>query len=330
MMETTIPAAPCPICKEESDHTKVTHHSRGVQVECPRCGKFLMTGSAQAVAKNRVFDPRVSAWVRGRSEDGELVEINSQILDGLESTLPAYRVSAKQLLLLKSLERRTTRPGDAVLIVPEYDYGLAWATTPGELVYLLESLLERKLIARADGSFWEDQSASKQRPISGELAGQFSITAEGWDHIESNSKASCISTQVFVAMSFSDELKSAWRLGIEPGVSTCGWSPYRVDSRPHADRIDTKIMSEIKNSRFLVADVTGQKAGVYFEAGYALGLSIPVIWSVRADELDKVHFDTRQYNHIVWKSEGDLKKSLHHYINAIVGKGPGPKEDLPD
>lgn len=63
--------------------------------------------------------------------------------------------------------------------------------------------------------------------------------------------------------------------------------PHRVDKEPHIDRIDAKIIADIKDSLFLVADVTRQKQGVYFEAGFALGLKLPVISSVREDDLKK-------------------------------------------
>ena len=33
-------------------------------------------------------------------------------------------------------------------------------------------------------------------------------------------------------------------------------------------------MAEIRRSRFVVADYTGQVNGVYFEAGFALGLGL--------------------------------------------------------
>ncbi len=49
-----------------------------------------------------------------------------------------------------------------------------------------------------------------------------------------------------------------------------GYKAYRVDSKPHSDRIDAKIITEIKNSRFLFADVTEQKQGVYFKLVMAL------------------------------------------------------------
>ncbi|MGH8544147.1 MAG: hypothetical protein ACREX3_11070, partial [Gammaproteobacteria bacterium] len=85
--------------------------------------------------------------------------------------------------------------------------------------------------------------------------------------------------------------------GIAPAIAANGYKPYRVDSERHLDRIDAKIIAEIKTSRLLVADVTQQRQGVYYEAGYTQGLGLPVIWCVREDELGNVHFDTRQYSH---------------------------------
>jgi nucleoside 2-deoxyribosyltransferase len=83
----------------------------------------------------------------------------------------------------------------------------------------------------------------------------------------------------------------------QTGNTERGYTAYRVDEEPHSDNIIFRIMAEIKNSRFVVADVTEQKNGVYFEAGYALGLGLPVIWTVRKDDAKNVHFDTAQYNH---------------------------------
>ena len=81
-----------------------------------------------------------------------------------------------------------------------------------------------------------------------------------------------------------------------------------------------KIMAEIKNSRFVIADVTGQKNGVYFEGGHALGLGLPVIWSVRKDDADNIHFDTAQYNQIRWETPEELQEGLFDFICAIIGQ----------
>ena len=64
------------------------------------------------------------------------------------------------------------------------------------------------------------------------------------------------------------------------------------------------------------------RGGVYFEAGFALGLSIPVIWTCREDMIKHVHFDTRQFNHIVWTDADDLFTKLKNRIGAVSGDGP--------
>lgn len=64
------------------------------------------------------------------------------------------------------------------------------------------------------------------------------------------------------------------------------------------------------------------RGGVYYEAGFAGGLGIPVIWTVAKDSLDDVHFDTRQYNHIVWDAPETLRKLLAARIGAVIGDGP--------
>ncbi len=78
------------------------------------------------------------------------------------------------------------------------------------------------------------------------------------------------------------------------------------------------IIAEIRKSLFMVADFTENRGGVYFEAGYAQGLGIPVIWTCRHDHKDRLHFDTRQYNHILWTDEIDLFEQLRRRIEATI------------
>ena len=122
-------------------------------------------------------------------------------------------------------------------------------------------------------------------------------------------------------MSFSEDLRPVWTDALRPAIVDAGYKPYRIDAEPHIDRIDAKIVAEIKNSKFLVADMTQHKHGVYFEAGLALGLGLPVIWSVRANDLESTHFDTRQYNHIVWSDVAELRERVFVTICAVIGKG---------
>jgi NADPH:quinone reductase-like Zn-dependent oxidoreductase len=62
------------------------------------------------------------------------------------------------------------------------------------------------------------------------------------------------------------------------------------------------------------------RSGVFFEAGFAKGLGREVIFIVREADIEelKEHFDTRQYNHIVYDSAEDLRKKLYNRICATI------------
>ncbi|MFC1886373.1 hypothetical protein ACFLZM_04890, partial [Thermodesulfobacteriota bacterium] len=70
-------------------------------------------------------------------------------------------------------------------------------------------------------------------------------------------------------------------------------------------KIDDEIIAQIRRSRFIVADFTGHRGGVYYEAGFAKGLGLEVIWTCNKNDIDKLHFDIRQYNCIDWDWDAD-------------------------
>jgi len=72
-------------------------------------------------------------------------------------------------------------------------------------------------------------------------------------------------------------------------------APQDTNRLEHNEKIDDLIVAEIRKSGLVVADFTGDRGGVYFEAGYARGLGLPVIWPCRKDWLEKLHFDTEHY-----------------------------------
>jgi hypothetical protein len=149
------------------------------------------------------------------------------------------------------------------------------------------------------------------------------ILPAGWEAIGKCRKPNELSEKVFVAMSFCDDMKPLYLEGIAPAIEEdCGYQPVRIDNKEFVGDVVDEILAEIRESRFVVADVTGQRAGVYYEAGFALGLGLPVVWSCRENEIDKVHFDTRQQNHIVWNDAKQLRERLANRIRAVIGLGP--------
>lgn len=126
--------------------------------------------------------------------------------------------------------------------------------------------------------------------------------------------------------------------GIKLAIEDAGYDCMRIDNQEHNNRIDDEIIAEIRKSRFVVADFTAgccemcdtckhstncldkvrPRGGVYFEAGYANGLGIEVIWTVRKDQLDQVHFDARQYNFIDYETAEELRTRLRNRIKATI------------
>lgn len=115
-----------------------------------------------------------------------------------------------------------------------------------------------------------------------------------------------------------------WENGLKIALEQTNYIPIRIDRTEHNDKIDDRIIAEIRKSGLLVADFTGQRGGVYFEAGFVLGLGIPVIWTCRDTDVEKLHFDTRQYNHIVWTDSSELKEKLINRIEATLPNRPKP------
>jgi hypothetical protein len=145
------------------------------------------------------------------------------------------------------------------------------------------------------------------------------LTRRGWERVsELKRKQRASGRTAFVVMWFDDAMDEAWTLGLRPGVDNAGFEPRRMKEEVHPDRIDARIVAAIRSCRFLVADVTGERPAVYYEAGLAEGLSKTVIWTCRRDKADDMCFDTRQFRHILWEEPEDLSSQLTDTIRALV------------
>lgn len=166
------------------------------------------------------------------------------------------------------------------------------------------------------------QEGFVNRGTAGEV--RYKVTLAGHAHLESLPPG-VHSNRVFVAMWFDDSMKEVYYKGIEPAIKEAGYEPTRVDQEQFLTKIDEKIIADIRGSAFVVADFThgedGQRGSVYYEAGFAHGLNIPVIFLCRQTEEDaelNLAFDTQQYPHILWENEEDLKEKLLQKIRAVM------------
>jgi hypothetical protein len=90
-----------------------------------------------------------------------------------------------------------------------------------------------------------------------------------------------------------------------------------------------RIITHIRDSKFIVADFTKNRGGVYYEAGVAFGLGIDVVNVCDAACLDKesddpLHFDVRHLVFVPWKNDelSKFSEALCNHIVALHGRGP--------
>ena len=277
-------------------------------VKCKTCGFFEISSSALAtISENdKELLPYISIHTREASERGDKVILDSTNWKDIANAHKVTPILVKAMKLLELTASRS-QPGHPVRFDEISDPPLVGAVDPAELAFLLDHLKELGYLE------WCNQSWL------------YILKAKGWQELQTIKTRGGISGKCFVAMSFDQSLKEAYESGIFPAIKAdCKMEPVRIDRVHHNDKICDKIIAEIRTSQFLLADVTLQRAGVYFEAGFAMGLGRPIIWSCRQDDLRNVHFDTRQYNHIVWKEPTDLRIQLTDRIKATITTGAVP------
>ena len=148
--------------------------------------------------------------------------------------------------------------------------------------------------------------------------GAFFLTIKFWERVDNLKAQELDNKRAFVAMWFHESMNDYYENGIKKALEEAGYLPVRIDLQDFNEKICDEIIAEIKRCKFLVSDFSGQRGGVYYEAGFAKGLGRPVIFTVKKDDVEQLHFDTRQYNHIVYDTPEDLYKKLYNRICATI------------
>ncbi len=159
---------------------------------------------------------------------------------------------------------------------------------------------------------------SENSKISGNCI-KYNITFKGLNKIFESFDNGKNSNNCFIAMSFGNGMTEI-RTAIKEAVSDTGFNPLLIDEI-HVESeqtINDGIIVNIKKSRFCIADFTQQKDGVYFEAGFALGRGLKVIYTCNEKDFNETHFDTNHFPHIIYNTPDELKKRLVDKIEAWI------------
>lgn len=300
----------CPLCGTDATIRERPLGLDGKAIDCALCTKFEISDNALAGLRSRPGDEDLLPYLicHIRQAKQPVFTIASHTWREFAQSHKGTRFSQKTAKLLDLLAARSDfKPGSRIQVKSKLDWPLVDAGSEVELDYLLNYLLDEKYVDK------------RFDPL-------FQLTPKAWERFEKAGTGQGIPGKCFVAMSFDESLKEAYEDGIFLAVKNdCKMEPVRIDLVPHNDNIVDKIISEIRSCQFMVADFTGQRGGIYFEAGFAKGLGRPVIWTCRKDDFENIHFDIAQFSHIIWKDPADLRMRLADRIKATI---PGAAEGM--
>ncbi len=265
-------------------------HSRNLHYRCQQ----LSSEEAKRL-KERLATALIDRMAEGEQEPLIDLRMIDRIVE-FSKPLPAAKRARRLLRFMASPVFRVHESLNFTSHGPliEAALGVSESTSVQELYYFLSYLVESGLA--------KDNTA---------IDGGYVATVRGHESIEQESIAES-SSNVFVAMWFTPEMDDVW-IAIKKAVECAGYKPVRVDLEKFDGLIDDKIAADIRHSKFVIADLThgidGHRGSVYYEAGFARGLSKYVIQTVRKDHLDPktldfgIAFDLNHYPVITWSSE---------------------------
>ena len=314
-------SACCPICLQTSKQGK--HGYDWLSVNCPNCGEFVITDDAQFDAKAQIGNDEAlrakgSHYVRKRLESGEQVRIYSNDIQAIiDAELPSIIEQANNLL--RHFATITKEPGKTLQIANAEEWiGVTGAITKDGVDALLLYLINENYLI----------IPTRNQPSI------FSMTVRGWVHYEQIQKQAKDSTIAFMAMQFrDDELDKIVDEVFRDAVEQTGFRLQKLTDDQKAGLIDDQIRVQIRRSRFLIADLTHANNGAYWEAGFAEGIGIPVIYTCKQavfdDEEKKPHFDTNHHLIVMWGPDKpeEAAKKLKATIRATLPEAAKMEDD---
>ncbi len=305
----------CPVCR--ADATESNAGGASSAFSCPFCGDFKISGTLLAtLPTNSKYNDKDRALIgyvlRQKQQAGETPELVGNIVERIvaENSLPEIKEQIDNLI-----------------------YYLGELTTPGrqyrgdtrEVLTTIGAIdLENYMLIRH--FLFEKEYASGVSGI-GDYKEDITLRIQGWERFYELKNSVSDNRLAFMAMPFEDKrLQNVFLNWFKPACQALGFELRRVDELPEAGIINNKMMVDIRKSRFIIAELTGENRGVYWEAGFAEGLKKPVIYTCD-DEYEAnnpLHFDIRQHHTVFW-TDDTLKEAAENLVVTIQATIPEAK-----
>ena len=289
----------CPICLNEMTgiyQSKCSYVSTGDRdsfgFECEVCGKVELSGTAYRgpLDPERTKDPKkaklnhiqraaLSHRTRIASRDNEPLVITTDWLNQFIASgagLPSPGLQAKNIIRFVGDE--VTRTGEPISHLPIYFTSIIGAPN--------RKFAHRLALELVDYGLLKGSNVSTN---DGDNIMNVDLSLRGWQEYDDEKHGKVTSDTGFIAMEFEDEeLDKLVNEVIKPAIlSETGYELVDMRDVPEAGVIDNIMRAKIRDSAFVISEVTHDNLGAYWEAGYAEGLGKPVIFMCKRSKFDE-------------------------------------------
>ena len=303
----------CRICGSEATQTQ-WQNGFGSFINCNDCGKYIIESTAEVKFEDKRIRNALYYYIRQLSnkklplmlckDSSDTKEYEVITLEDLENIYPQniheridwillnlYNVSPDfgQLIEIENDIVKWT----ALFVINDEEYG------ENNFRNIVEILADMNYLRKVRQHY------------------DFTISYEGWKRLNVLQSNKAKTKKAFIAMWF-DKCMDNERDAIKKAIRESGYIPVLIDEKEHNNQIVPEILYEIDTCDFVVADLTGGRQGVYYEAGYGLGKGKNVILLLNNNSDDSPHFDVSQTNQIRYSSTEDLFERLMNRIEATI------------
>ena len=285
----------CPICNFEAELIPLDNDGP-LKVSCNKCGTFIFTKEAhhfyEAKIKEQTDLPsKLSHWIRTHQGDKITIDIIFLRKFPTDYKLPNPFEQANNLILWLG-NNLGDNYGDEVELDVETLTSIIGSKTIGDVEFILKHL--------------DDEGYIHAQPTMGTWS--CGLSFKGWAKFDELNKPTSKTKVAFMAMKYNDpELDDIYQHHVKEAVKQTGFEIDLLKDVLKAGSIDDQLRVQIKRAKFLISELTHGNYGAYWEAGYADGLSKPVIYmckkSVFDDPEKKPHFDTNHLATVTWEKE---------------------------
>lgn len=290
----------CPICNFNAEQIHTTDGFNGLAISCPHCGSFSLSGSLESILPSKkANDPlaaaKLSHGLRNAQKKDAIIILSTEKCDAiLKIPLPKPREQAD--LMIRWFAESHQEPGKAVNLNYVCHGAIIGSQSATSFAFTMDYMMQ--------SGFLEGKAIRPMEVLGNQY--QLSLTVKGWDCYDEIKIRNKSYRKAFMAMKFGDGcLDQTLENVFKPAAKKAGFELFKSTELLEAGLIDNQIRAQIQASDFVIADLSHDNLGAYWEAGYAEGLGKPVIYTCQKSKFEesKTHFDTNHHLTIVWDDE---------------------------